>query len=237
MHLQQEIRSDIPPGWHTDRSQITAVRTRDLTRGLLVAGRDGPGPTSLLEQCALRLAPVLLGLDRLLYEARLDPVSGLFDRLFLNEAIAREYALALRHAAPLGLLLLDVDNLKHLNDRHGHPAGDQALHQVGVALREVLRAGDLACRYGGDEFAVLLPHTDLAGARSAAHRVVESVGQGRLHVGDHRIGLTVSVGVAAFDPAAASEPTTSLLAQADASLYRAKAERDARVGRGGEART
>ncbi len=229
VHLQQDTRSDIAPGWHTDRAHVTPIRTHDILRGLLLAGREGAEPSHLLEECATRIAPVLLGLDRLLYEARLDPVSGLFNRLFLNEALAREYALAQRHAYPLSLLLIDVDHFKHLNDTYGHPTGDEALHHIGVALREALRAGDIACRYGGDEFAVLLPHTNLTAAHLVAARVREGVAHGRLHAGEHRLGLAVSVGVAAYDPSSASERTSSLLVQADQDLYRAKADRDARM--------
>lgn len=228
LHVQQDIRSEIIPGWQTDRAQVTPIRTHDRVRGLLLAGRGQHDPAQLLEECATRIAPVLLGLDRLLYESRLDPVSGLFNRMFLNEALAREYALAQRHAHPLALLLIDVDQFKHLNDTHGHPAGDEALHHIGVALREALRASDIACRYGGDEFAVLLPHIQLDEAHRVAARVHDGIGQCRLHVGEHRLGLSVSIGVAAYDPSTASAQTSSLLAQADQALYRAKAERDAR---------
>jgi len=94
-----------------------------------------------------------------------DPLTGLFNRYHFETALKREVARCLRHGAKLSLLLLDVDQLKAVNDRWGHQAGDRVLGAVARAIQESLRGTDVASRYGGDEFAVILPDTDAPAGR------------------------------------------------------------------------
>jgi len=127
-------------------------------------------------------------------------------------------AQASRTLTPLCLLMLDLDHFKDINDRFGHPVGDQALANVGTALRSVLRDSDFAGRNGGEEFAVMLPGTDLAGAVITAEKIRTAIAGIVLPGLD--IGVTASVGVAAYPDHATSPEQLERLA--DSALYLAK---------------
>ncbi len=146
-----------------------------------------------------------------------DPLTGLYNRRHFMDLLGREFSRHNRHGDPFALLLLDVRNLKHINDTRGHPAGDAALCAVAEALRSRLRRSDLAFRIGGDEFGVLLPNTDPQGAYRLARSLYD-----RIRVQDPL--LDVTIGVAGFPEHA--HDTTSLIAAADAALYRARASGD-----------
>jgi len=161
-----------------------------------------------------RLREALAELQRL---SVTDPLTGLFNRRHFMETLDRELNRHDRYGQPFSLLLLDVRNLKHINDTRGHPAGDAVLCAVADTLRSRLRRSDLAFRIGGDEFAVLLPHTDPQGAYRLAQGLYD-----RLRAQDPLADVTI--GVAGF-PAHAREPA-SLIAAADAALYRARASGD-----------
>jgi diguanylate cyclase (GGDEF)-like protein len=144
--------------------------------------------------------------------ARLDTVTGIGNRRALDETLAQ---LAGRR---LAAVLLDLDHFKAFNDRNGHLSGDEALARVGEILRATIREGDLVFRYGGEEFLILVPGGDLAGATGLAERVRRAVEQ------DARTGpwgLTVSAGVAVADRFNSANPT-QLLRRADRALYQAK---------------
>lgn len=161
-----------------------------------------------------RLTRVLEASQR---EARTDALTGLLNRRAFDESSAREVARCQRERRPLALLLVDLDHFKELNDRHGHPAGDSALRRVASLLGSQTRESDVLARFGGEEFALLLPACAEADAISRAQqlrRLVEEVFQ------DWVRPLTVSVGVAVF-PAHASD-LPHLIALADLALYRAK---------------
>ena len=161
----------------------------------------------------------------------IDALTHAFNRRYFDERLAEEWARAQRTGRPLGLLLIDVDYFKQFNDVNGHQRGDDALRQVAQALKgTILRPSDVVCRYGGEEFACLLPDTDLDGALQVAQRM-------KLAVRDLAIGhpasavaevLTISAGVAVRTPTSGGD-AAALLALADAQLYRAKAEGRARV--------
>lgn len=119
--------------------------------------------------------------------------------------------------------MLDLDGFKAIDDRHGHLAGDRCLRTFGQAIRTGLRGADLACRYGGDEFCLLLPETDLAGARPIAERLRVAVGALAVDVGGTRVRSTVSIGLAGF-PEHYSGDLRALLPRANQALYRAKHE-------------
>ena len=156
--------------------------------------------------------------DRLAALADRDPLTGLANRRAFLERVAEEARRAARHPAPISLLLLDVDHLKELNDGAGHDAGDAALVAVAAAIRISCRSIDVGARWGGDEFAVLLPATSKDAARAIAERI-----QATLRVR----GTTVSVGIAS---SAAGAPGTDLFGAADASLYEAKRTGRDRIG-------
>ena len=155
-----------------------------------------------------------------------DPLTGLANRRRLRSAFADELNRAARYETPLSLLLVDLDRLKDINDRHGHGDGDRALQLVAEALRRTCRATDLAARYGGDEFVVLAVNTPATEARVLALRIRDSVRRLSLRAGrwsktSEPINHTVSIGAA--DLKAAALPTFDALhAAADRALYAAK---------------
>src|SRR4051812_15660511 len=164
-------------------------------------------------------------------EAGLDGLTGLANRRTFDQVLDREWARAAREAAPLALVMLDVDHFKAYNDLYGHPGGDYCLSRVAAVLRETLnRPGDVAARYGGEEFATVLPGTDLAGAAVVAEAMRAGVAAlGMVHAGSpkHR-RVTVSLGVAALAPGPLMAED-ELVKAADQALYRAKHEGRNRV--------
>lgn len=154
--------------------------------------------------------------------AHRDPLTGLGNRAALEEHLQREIRVAQRHARPLSLLVLDVDHFKRVNDRFGHQAGDEVLRHVSSLLRQALRDTDLACRYGGEEFVVILTNTDGAGARVAAERIRAAIAEHPCGMGPTGAALevTVSVGVTALR---AEDDASSVFERADRAMYAAKA--------------
>ena len=173
-------------------------------------------------------APVLANLRNLAVaeiRAATDGLTGLPNKRAVTDALKRTFAQATMTKAPLALLLLDLDHFKQVNDQHGHAAGDQVLASVGAALRSVLRARDFAGRNGGEEFAVLLPDTDVAAALEIAERVRATIAEVTLPGTD--VPVTVSVGVAGFPDHASTLERLDRLA--DAALYVAKRQGRNRV--------
>jgi diguanylate cyclase (GGDEF)-like protein len=136
------------------------------------------------------------------------------------EALGAELRRAKRTRRPLAVLMFDIDRFKEVNDELGHLAGDEVLTTVGARLLTMLRASDVKCRYGGDEFLVILPDTDLAGAEHVAASLIDALGSMRVPFGDAVISTTVSLGVAVAKPAELD--CTAVIAEADEALYRAK---------------
>jgi diguanylate cyclase (GGDEF)-like protein len=149
------------------------------------------------------------------------------NRRAMRRRLEEEIGRALRTGGPLSCLLIDLDDFKLVNDRHGHAAGDAMLREVVAALAGEFRAFDRVARYGGDEFVVILPNADLSSAAAAATRALE-----RLHgLSEPPGGVSASIGVAQWQPSMGSE---ELLAACDAALLRSKREGKGRVTRAAE---
>ena len=176
--------------------------------------------STVAESVALALANLRLR-DSLRRQSVRDPLTDLFNRRHLEETLEREVRRAARNKAPLGVLMMDVDHFKRFNDTFGHAAGDLVLRQMGNLLRGRSRGGDLPCRYGGEELALVLPDTDLEGALAKAEQVRKDTADLALEAQGRPLGqVTVSIGVAVFPRHGASGE--DLLAAADAALYKAK---------------
>jgi diguanylate cyclase (GGDEF)-like protein len=151
-----------------------------------------------------------------------DPLSGCFNRRGFEQLTTREVSRAVRGARPIAVLALDADHFKRINDEFGHLTGDEVLREIGVLLRETARMGDVVARIGGEEFQILAPDTDAAGAQILAARI-----QHAFHVrtfvslGGGARKLTISIGIAA-DIARNAQVATALVARADEALYVAK---------------
>ncbi len=152
-----------------------------------------------------------------------DPLTGLFNRRYMEESLAREIKNAERANHAVGLIMMDVDRFKNYNDTHGHEAGDKVLRELGRILSEKVRGGDVACRYGGEEFLLILPGATLDVAWERAETIRRTVEQNLAAAGDgkEQDSITISAGVAVF-PDHGVEPA-ALVNAADAAMYRAKA--------------
>ena len=150
-----------------------------------------------------------------------DVLTGLGNRRAFDERLAEETARAERHGTDLALAMIDLDDFKEVNDRYGHPIGDQLLVHVGHLLTATLRATDIPIRYGGDEFAIILPLTTKTEAWVVAEKIRSALGDLTLLAADGtRISTSGSIGIASFG--ASADSAYQLLAAADAALYRAK---------------
>jgi diguanylate cyclase (GGDEF)-like protein len=149
-----------------------------------------------------------------------DGLTGCFNRTHAIAVIDTELRRARRSQAPVSLIMFDIDHFKDINDRYGHQCGDAVLAAIGSRLRELLRASDLKCRYGGEEFLVLLPETALEGAKRVADTLRRELADRSVPWKDETIAITASFGVTT---ALSSEVDgQGLIARADAALYRAK---------------
>ena len=152
--------------------------------------------------------------------AERDVLTGLANRRRLFARGAEEVSRARRYRRQLGVLLIDLDHFKRVNDELGHAAGDAVLAEVGAFLQGAARDSDLAGRYGGEEFAVLLADTSVEGAKRAAERLVSGISELRIQLGGHGIQITTSVGVAALR--GTEDTFNDMLNRADRALYAAK---------------
>ncbi len=153
--------------------------------------------------------------------ATLDELTGLYNRRYFMEALERERSRAERHGKALSLCMMDLDFFKRVNDKLGHRAGDLVLADVGRIIREWSRQSDLPCRYGGEEFAVILPETHLEGARIACERLRLLVAENQVPWRTGPIQITVSIGVAQ-NRKNVKDSIRKLIDRADEALYRAK---------------
>lgn len=163
------------------------------------------------------------------HQAITDGLTGLYNRRFFNEELEREMQRSLRHFLSMSLVMIDVDHFKMYNDTNGHQAGDDVLKSVGALLRDTTRVCDMECRYGGEEFALILPETKKVQAMMIAEKLRQKIEETHFFNQEAQpLGhLTISVGVATFPDD--SIQTTELIQKADAGLYRAKAEGRNRV--------
>jgi diguanylate cyclase len=149
----------------------------------------------------------------------LDPLTGVLNRAGYNEAATKEYARWKRYGGALSLAVIDLDLFKRINDSFGHSAGDRVLATVAARLKEVVRESDILCRYGGEEFVLLLPATPAADALVLLEKLRAHIEHCPFRHRDTPVRVTISAGVAQV---AASDTLDSVFERADAALYRAK---------------
>ncbi|GAB2832310.1 diguanylate cyclase [Lentzea nigeriaca] len=150
--------------------------------------------------------------------SRTDLLTGLFNRRHMEEQLTSCHSLAVRHGEPMALVLFDIDHFKTVNDTYGHAVGDLVLQDFSRRVAEALRQEDVAARWGGEEFLVLLPLTDITGAAEFAERVRSSVAAAPVVAGGHRVQVTLSGGCA-LGP---GDGVDAVLSHADQRLYEAK---------------
>jgi diguanylate cyclase (GGDEF)-like protein len=192
-------------------------------QGAALGGRWSESDQQLARTVAERAALALANLqlrEILRNQSVRDPLTGLFNRRYLEESLDRELQRALRKKVPLALMMIDVDHFKKFNDSFGHEAGDSVLKALGSLFRTQLRSSDIACRYGGEEFAMVLPEASLEAARVRAEKIREeakhAIAQFR---GNALDPVTLSIGVATFPEKSNRD---ALVRAADQALYEAK---------------
>ncbi|OPY81897.1 MAG: Diguanylate cyclase DosC [Smithella sp. PtaU1.Bin162] len=175
---------------------------------------------TLAHYLSLALSNIKLQIS-LRQQAYRDPLTGLFNRRYLEETLKREIYRAQRHKTPLGIIMLDLDRFRDFNNTYGHGAGDLVLHELGQFLQNNVRKEDVACRYGGEEFTLILPGASLDVTRNRAETLRQKVQQMKVYYNDRTLDqITTSAGVAIFPE---HGPTgEAVLQAADLALYSAK---------------
>jgi diguanylate cyclase (GGDEF)-like protein len=231
-----ELAVDLPSlatAYLEDQSSNQSIMSAPLVAkksmfGLLVAIQPGYGAihapddvklmTVLANQAAIALENQKL-YRKLEFEAVTDGLTGVYNYRFLVDALATEIKRARRFSQVFSFVMLDVDNLKSYNDRLGHLQGSEALKRIAHIIVENCREIDLVCKYGGDEFGILLPQTDLVGAETVTRRVIEAVAE-TVFGGEQAGVITCSAGISEFPDD--GETGRELISSADKALYRAK---------------
>jgi diguanylate cyclase (GGDEF)-like protein len=158
-----------------------------------------------------------------------DPLTGLYNRRFMEGALEQELLRAARADYPVSLILMDIDLFKSLNDTYGHPAGDEMLRRLGELIFEHVRRADVACRYGGEEFLIILPETELEIALQRADQLRVAFASMAVDHNGKKLQRTISIGVSAY-PNHGATPS-QLILTADKALYQAKVSgRDRVIG-------
>ena len=182
---------------------------------------------AVAENIALSLANFKLR-DTLYTQSIHDYLTGLYNRRYMAELLEKELHRMARKKMPAGVILIDIDRFKSFNDNFGHEAGDMVLREFSLFLRKNIREEDFACRYGGDEFVIILPETSLENARQRAEQLRQGVKSLNIYFRGHPLDtVTLSLGVSVYPNHGMTAET--LLRTADAALYRAKAEGRDRV--------
>jgi diguanylate cyclase (GGDEF)-like protein len=192
---------------------VTRAELRDgdlLQFGHRIAFRFG-----LMDQAQERV------MQRLYDSSMRDPLTGADNRRHLDTRLASEIAFAERHMRPLSVILVDIDFFKNVNDRYGHPVGDEVLREVAAAIRGALRTEDAFARYGGEEFAIVLRDTSLLESGVVAERVRERIARTPMEVDGHSLNVTVSAGCASLE-CCLGTTVEELVGLAERRLYRAK---------------
>jgi diguanylate cyclase (GGDEF)-like protein/PAS domain S-box-containing protein len=238
--LLRDTPEQLLPGFHAWLDEVRAAQRDNQSRIFQreLCRRDGSRQPAeintqlvLLGEREFLIAVSRDNSERLELEARLqrlsqlDGLTGLYNRRFFDQQLHAEWRRLRRIDAPLALLMLDIDHFKAFNDNLGHLAGDDALRKVAEALQNSLqREGDVVCRYGGEEFAIILANTGLEGGEHVAARVHDLIaGLAIAHPGSPQGRLTLSIGLAVAEPVSEEQPG-GLVARSDQALYRAKHE-------------
>lgn len=218
-----------PPGAAPMTAACIPLTAQGESLGWIYLSAHGEGPLSKLQVAVAAADQLALALANLKLRQNLrdlsvrDPLTGLFNRRYLSESLAREIARGRRRNLPVSVMAFDLDHFKDFNDRYGHPAGDAILVAFARVLQANSRSEDVACRQGGEEFVLILPEMDLAVAmRRAGDLMTAMARMDVMHEGRMLPKLTTSIGVAVY-PQHGGTPE-ALLAQADQALYEAKAQ-------------
>lgn len=203
-----------------------ASRIRSIVQALISATQSTESTNRQLEQqladSRKQIADLQQSLDAIRFESLTDELTTLANRKHFDQSIERAIAQARDTEEPFSLLITDIDHFKTFNDTYGHQTGDQVLRLVGLATKQNVKGQDIACRYGGEEFAIILPRTNLEHARTVADHIRVAVMSKELvkrSTGENLGYITISVGVSTYRP---GDSVQSIVERSDAALYLAK---------------
>ncbi len=219
------------------------LRARQMAEFLEIDPAEGPSHYAILDEARQQLVRASVetsvafegaekrikrlqaDLRHVIDRSQRDELTGLRNRGAFKEALAAEISKRMDRSAPgvLGLLMIDIDNFKAVNDTHGHPIGDEILHWVGHAILASCRDSDTAARIGGDEFAIIVPSTTIVGLEAFGERIRSVLSRVKVPVASRTHTVTVSVGAASLEKANSLDDGRELIAAADEFLYKAKA--------------
>ncbi|MDH3942728.1 MAG: GGDEF domain-containing protein, partial [Anaerolineae bacterium] len=218
----------IPLGAHSGSEGFLHLRRETSLEERKLRGEEGISlatqqlALTVGEQVGLALANLALQ-ESLRIQAIRDPITGLFNRRYMEESLVREIQRSIRNGSNLGVIMLDIDHFKVFNDRFGHAVGDALLRELGTFLQERVRKEDIACKYGGEEFVLIMPNADLSITADRAELIRREVKD--VHVeedGKTFDNITLSLGVSVFPMH--GRDGDAVLKVADTALYQAKAK-------------
>ncbi len=183
--------------------------------------------TFFLSQLAVKISICLSNVtvrEKLKYLASRDPLTGLLNRREMDDVLAREFSRATRYGTPLALLFIDCDGFKKINDSYGHDCGDAALQHLAAQILQVIRKDDIAFRFAGDEFVIVLPNQTLNSAQKVLDRLRASIQEHPVKFGDEVISLSISCGIASTEDPGIKSPA-ALLNRADERLYESRKQK------------
>ena len=203
--------------------QVGPEGVRGLLEGLIASGvavqRTVESSRSELDATRTRLDQVTAELERSRAQARIDPLTGAVNRRGMEEIVSREIARARRNKTPVSVAILDIDHFKRINDQHGHDIGDKALIHLVATAKSRLRETDVLCRYGGEEFVIILPDTGVQRAFFVIDRLRMTIEETPLKLDSGDLQICFSAGVAELS---ADDDQVTIVKRADAALYAAK---------------
>jgi diguanylate cyclase (GGDEF)-like protein len=196
----------------------------EIARGLEAGAHDYVTKPFSAPELLARIG-VMVRIQRAEAEARkaslTDSLTGLYNRRFLHQRLEEEMSRSRRHGSPLACVMLDIDHFKSINDAHGHAAGDDVLRVIATILRDHIRKSDIAVRFGGEEFVLVLFSNNVEGARNVAERIRADVEAHNFAQDGAALRVTISIGISSF-PDDNVPSADELMRRADAALYQAK---------------
>ncbi|MBU3949016.1 MAG: diguanylate cyclase [Proteobacteria bacterium] len=165
---------------------------------------------------------VKIAMEKMAEMSTHDELTGLHNRRYFSEALERETARSKRYHETLSLCMVDLDHFKNINDTYGHSAGDMVLSEIGKILKDCIRGSDVACRYGGEEFAIILTNTNIDNAVYLSDRFMKKLSLHEFEYDSSKFNLTGSIGIAALDNNSWEQTQAELIKRADTALYKAK---------------